>query len=148
MKASQKLGIGAQILAARLTGTVRPFFVQYSLLNGCNARCVYCNSPSRKDPQLSTEEHRTLLREFARLGTVRIKLLGGEPLLRPDVGELVDEVRRLGMRAAMVTNGFLIPQKFDVVRRLDELVISIDGREAAHDGQRGAGSWRRVMRAI
>ena len=148
MKPTQKLGIGAQILAARLTGSVRPFFVQYSLLNGCNARCVYCNSPSRKDPQLSTDQHRKLLGEFARLGTVRIKLLGGEPLLRPDVGELVDEVRRLGMRAAMVTNGFLIPQKIDVVRRLDEVVISIDGREAAHDGQRGAGSWRKVMRAI
>jgi len=65
MKPTQKLGIGAQILAARLTGSVRPFFVQYSLLNGCNARCVYCNSPSRKDPQLATEQHRKLLGEFA-----------------------------------------------------------------------------------
>lgn len=148
MTPGQKLGIGAQILAARLTGGARPFFVQYSLLNGCNARCVYCNSPNREDPQLTTAEHRALLAEFARLGTVRIKFLGGEPLLRPDIGELVDEVRHLGMRAAMVTNGFLIPQKIDTVRRLDELVISIDGREAAHDGQRGAGSWRRVMRAI
>ncbi len=84
-------------------------------------------APAAKDPQLSTDQHRQLLGEFARLGTVRIKFLGGEPLLRPDVGDLVDEVRRLGMRAAMVTNGFLIPQKIDVVRRLDELVISIDG---------------------
>ena len=148
MKPTQKLGIGAQILAARLTGAARPFFVQYSLLNGCNARCVYCNCPNREDPQLTTAEHRRVLAEFARLGTVRVKFLGGEPLLRPDIGELVDEVRRLGMRSAMVTNGFLVPQKFDTIRRLDELVISIDGREPAHDGQRGPGSWRRVMRAI
>ncbi len=86
--------------------------------------------------------------QFARLGTVRIKFLGGEPLLRDDIGELVQEVRRLGMRSAMVTNGFLIPEKMEVVRRLDELVISLDGDQAAHDRQRGRGTWKRVMRAV
>jgi len=148
MRASQKLAIGVKILAARLSGEARPFFVQYSLLNGCNARCVYCNSPYREDPQLSTSEHRRILSEFARLGTVRIKFLGGEPLLRDDIGELVAEVRRLGMRSAMVTNGFLIPEKMEVVRQLDELVISLDGNEAAHDRQRGRGTWKQVMRAV
>ena len=148
MKAADKFAIGAKILAARLTGEPRPFFVQYSLLNGCNARCVYCNSPNRDDPQLPTAEHRRILAEFARLGTVRIKFLGGEPLLRQDIGELIEEVRRLGMRSAMVTNGFLIPEKMEVVRQLDELVISLDGNESAHDRQRGSGTWKRVMRAV
>ncbi len=148
MRTSQKLAIGAKILTARLGGEARPFFVQYSLLNGCNASCVYCNSPYREDPQLSTAEHRRILSEFARLGTVRIKFLGGEPLLRNDIGELIAEVRRLGMRSAMVTNGFLIPEKMEMVRQLDELVISLDGNEEAHDRQRGRGTWRRVMRAV
>lgn len=148
MKATEKLAIGAKILATRLTGQPRPFFVQYSLLNGCNARCVYCNSPNREDLQLALGEHRRILAQFARLGTVRIKFLGGEPLLRDDIGELVEEVRQLGMRSAMVTNGFLIPEKIDVIRRLDELVISLDGDEAAHDRQRGRGTSKRVMRAV
>lgn len=148
MTPGQKLRIGARIAAARLTGAARPFFVQYSLLNGCNARCAYCNCPNREDPQLTTAQHVAVLREFARLGALRVKFLGGEPLLREDVGTLVDETRRLGMRAAMVTNGFLVPQRFDIVRRLDELVISLDGSEATHDRQRGRGSWKRVMAAI
>jgi MoaA/NifB/PqqE/SkfB family radical SAM enzyme len=148
VKAREKLRIGVKILAARVTGAPRPFFVQYSLLNGCNARCTYCNSPHRPDPQLGTATHLGLLREFAALGTARIKFLGGEPLLRPDLGELVAETKRLGMRAAMVTNGLLIPQNISVVKQLDELIISLDGQEEAHDGQRGRGSWRRVMAAI
>ncbi|HTI50170.1 MAG TPA: radical SAM protein [Planctomycetaceae bacterium] len=148
MKTRDKLQIGMQILQAKATGVPRPFFVQYSLLNGCNARCTYCNSPHRADPQLDTATHLRLLAEFAALGTVRIKFLGGEPLLRPDLGELVAETKRLGMRAAMVTNGLLIPQSFELVKQLDELIISLDGSEAAHDGQRGRGSWRRVMAAI
>lgn len=148
MRNRDKAAIGARILAARVTGRPRPFFVQYSLLNACNARCVYCNSPNRPDAPLDLDRHATILREFARLGAVRIKFLGGEPLLSPDFGFLVDMVRSLGMRAAMVTNGFLIPERIDVVRRLSEIVISIDGNEPAHDAQRGAGTWRRAMSGI
>jgi MoaA/NifB/PqqE/SkfB family radical SAM enzyme len=143
-----KAAIGAKILAARITNRPRPFFVQYSLLNGCNARCVYCNSPNRPDDPIPFGKHVEVLREFARLGAVRIKFLGGEPLLDQDIGRLAEEVTRLGMRAAMVTNGFLIPDKFDIVRKLDELVISIDGDEDAHDRQRGPGSWKKVMAGI
>jgi MoaA/NifB/PqqE/SkfB family radical SAM enzyme len=148
MKATAKLAIGAQILAARAQGRPRPFFVQYSLLNGCNARCVYCNSPAREDQQLTTAEHREILAEFARLGTVRVKFLGGEPLLRADIAELAAHVRGLGMRTAMVTNGFMLPERREVIPLLDEIIISIDGDRAAHDRQRGAGTWDRVMRGI
>ena len=131
MKVTAKLSIGAKILAAKLRGEVRPFFVQYMLLNGCDARCVYCNFPNRTATQLSTAEHQEILREFARLGTVRVKFHGGEPLLRKDLGELIAEVKRLGMRAAMVTNGLLLPERMDAVRQLDELIISLDGDEGA-----------------
>lgn len=148
MTPRDKLRIGLRIVAAKVTAAPRPFFVQYSVLNGCNARCSYCNSPHRADPQLDTATHRRLLAEFAALGTARIKFLGGEPLLRPDLGELITETKRLGMRAAMVTNGLMIPQRFDEVRQLDELIISLDGREEAHDRQRGKGSWKRVMAAV
>ncbi|MBI3091014.1 MAG: radical SAM protein [Candidatus Tectomicrobia bacterium] len=148
MKTTAKLAIGAKILAAKLKGEVRPFFVQYVLLYGCDARCDYCNSPHRPATQLSTAEHKEILRQFARLGTVRVKFHGGEPLLRKDLGELLAEVKRLGMRAAVVTNGLMLPERLDAVRRADELVISLDGDEVTHDRHRGAGTWRRVMRAI
>jgi MoaA/NifB/PqqE/SkfB family radical SAM enzyme len=148
VRTRDKLRIGARILASRGTGRPRPFFVQYSLLNACNAKCAYCDSPNRHGVQLSTAEHEGVLRELARLGAVRIKFLGGEPLLRDDVRQLVAEVRRLGMRSAMVTNGFLIPERFDVVRQVDELIVSIDGREDTHDAQRGRGTWKQVMRGI
>lgn len=148
MRARTKLLIGSKIVAARVADRPRPFFVQYSLLNACNARCAYCNCPHRPDPQLPLETHRTILSEFKRLGSVRIKFLGGEPLLHPHLHELVVFARGLGLRTAAVTNGFLIPEKWATVRLLDEVVISVDGREAAHDRQRGAGTWQRVMRGI
>ncbi|HEY7450611.1 MAG TPA: radical SAM protein, partial [Vicinamibacterales bacterium] len=115
---------------------------------GCNASCVYCNCPQRPDPRADLASHVGVLEELARLGAARIKFLGGEPLLHPDVGPLVSKVKELGMRAAMVTNGFLVPRHMAIIRALDELIISIDGNEAAHDAQRGAGTWKKVMAAI
>ncbi len=148
MTKGEKIRIGAKIAIAKATGRPRPFFVQYSLLNACNAACVYCNCPRREDPRADRETHIRTLHEFARLGAVRIKFLGGEPLLHPDIGDLVSCCKDLGMRAAMVTNGFLVPERFEIVKQLDEVVISLDGRENAHDGQRGRGTWKRVMAAI
>ena len=148
MKNSDKIRIGSKILIAKATGRPRPFFVQYSLLNACNAKCVYCNCPEREDPRASLEMHRHALSEFARLGAVRIKFLGGEPLLHHDLPELVSIARGHGMRTAIVTNGFLVPQRMDLMKQFDEIVISIDGSERAHDAQRGHGTWKKVMAAI
>lgn len=148
MKNSDKIRIGSKILIAKATGRPRPFFVQYSLLNACNAKCVYCNCPEREDPRASLAMHRHALAEFARLGAVRIKFLGGEPLLHHDLAELVGIAKGHGMRTAIVTNGFLVPQRMDLMKQFDEIVISIDGSEAAHDAQRGHGTWKKVMAAI
>jgi MoaA/NifB/PqqE/SkfB family radical SAM enzyme len=148
MKTRDKLRIGGSIVAAKVTGRPRPFFVQYSLLNSCNASCVYCNCPQREDPRADLATHLRTIDEFGRLGAVRIKFLGGEPMLHHDLGQLVDRVKSHGMRAAMVTNGFLIPHRMPLVRKFDEIVISIDGSQPAHDAQRGQGTWAKVMAAI
>lgn len=148
MTKTEKLRVGRKILLAKISGRPRPFFVQYSLLNACNAGCVYCNCPKREDAHTSVDTHARTLAELARLGAVRIKFLGGEPLLHPQIGDLVRVTRQLGMRAAVVTNGFLVPQRPELMRQFDEVVISIDGREAAHDAQRGRGSWKKVMAAL
>lgn len=148
MKNVDKLRIGGKILIAKATGRPRPFFVQYSLLNACNAKCSYCNCPEREDPRAPLETHLGVLSELARLGAVRVKFLGGEPLLSADLPQLVAAVKSHGMRAAVVTNGFLIPLRMELMRQFDEIVISIDGSEAAHDAQRGRGTWKKVMAAI
>jgi len=148
MKARDKLGIGSRILQARLLNRPKPFFVQYSLVNACDGACVYRNCRNRENPQIKTEDHLRIFDEFARLGTVRIKFLGGEPLLRNDLGTLIDGVKSRGMRCAMTANGYRIPRRFDWVRTLDEIIISIDGDQAAHDALRGEGTWSKVMAGI
>ncbi|MBN2207448.1 MAG: radical SAM protein [Candidatus Aminicenantes bacterium] len=148
MKAKDKLAVGVKIMASVVSGRPRPLFIQYSLSDRCNGQCIYCNCRNRGNTGLTTEDRLALIAAFARLGCLRMKLYGGEPLLNDDVHVLIRAVRSHGMRCAMVTNGLLITEKMEAVREIDELIISLDGDEEAHDRQRGPGTWRRAMDGI
>lgn len=70
----------------------------------CNFRCRYCYFDSRAD-LLGTSQWLDLIRQSRKLSVRRIGLVGGEPFLYPDLEILLDEIRRLNMRAYIYTNG-------------------------------------------
>src|SRR5210317_815031 len=77
----------------------------------CNLRCVHCYSHSHdKDysGELSTEEGLALVNDLADFGVPVILFSGGEPLMRPDIYELIKHARDKGLRAVISTNGTLI----------------------------------------
>jgi cyclic pyranopterin phosphate synthase len=112
--------------------------LRISLTDKCNLRCTYC-MPAEGVPWLSkqniltTDEIERVARILARLGIVEVRLTGGEPLLRPD---LVDVVRRLAriegtegpLRVSITTNGIRLDHVIDdlVAAGLERLNISID----------------------
>ena len=113
--------------------------LRISVTDRCNFRCPYCMPAAvfgeryqfLPKPQLLTfEEITRLTRVIVRLGAVKIRLTGGEPLLRQDIEELVamlgaiDGVGDL----AMTTNAYLLPQKLDSLKAagLKRLTISLD----------------------
>jgi MoaA/NifB/PqqE/SkfB family radical SAM enzyme len=139
---------GARLLSARLTGADVPFHVTLYVNTACNLRCVYCSSPEQRARLLSTAQWIQVLDELRELGTERVLFFGGEPLLRPDLEEIVTHARTLGLHCGLTSNGTLVPRRPEVIRRLHSLVISVDGDAEAHDRNRGAGSHADAMRAI
>ncbi len=142
------LKTGLALLAARATGAAVPQHVSVYPTMRCNLRCVYCSSPYQETPELTTAEWCGIFDALKAAGTVRLAFLGGEPLLRRDIDELVGHARSLDLAVAMTTNGTLVPRREDVVRRLDALTISLDGTAASHDRNRGQGSHAEALRAI
>ncbi|MBI3091013.1 MAG: radical SAM protein [Candidatus Tectomicrobia bacterium] len=140
--------VAARLVAAKVTGASVPLHVTLYVTTHCNLRCVYCSYPSRNEAELSAAEWRAVLDELRALGARRVLFFGGEPLLRRDLGEIVAHARELGLRCAMVSNGTLVPNRPEVVKRLHTLTLSLDGDAAAHDRNRGEGSHREVLRAI
>jgi MoaA/NifB/PqqE/SkfB family radical SAM enzyme len=142
------VGSGLRLIAAKARGRGVPFQVTLAVTNRCNKACVYCSIPDLAVPELGTDEWRTIMSRLREAGARRVLFFGGEPLLREDIFELVTHARSIGLGAGMTTNGSLVPQRTDVIRRLDSLAVSLDGSPDSHDRARGKGSHEQALRAI
>lgn len=119
-----------------------------SLTNRCNFRCTYCDIPLQHSDEMDTAGWIKAIDELQAGGMGRASIIGGEPLLRKDVGDIVRHLKRRGVHASLNTNGWLITERLDDVAELDLVCVTLDGPEAVHDRQRNPGSHARVLRAI
>jgi cyclic pyranopterin phosphate synthase len=112
----------------------RPRKLRVSVTDRCNLRCRYCMPAApewmAKDSILTFEELARVVRVASEGGIDRVRVTGGEPLLRRDLPEFVRMIR--GIRSlrdiAMTTNGLLLPGQAEALREagLDRITISID----------------------
>jgi 12,18-didecarboxysiroheme deacetylase len=129
--------------------------VVWNLTRRCNLRCIHCYAHAEAAPapdELSYEEGLALLDDLKAFGTPVVLFSGGEPLMRPDLYDLVRSTVAAGMRAVISTNGTLITR--EVALRLKDLGlsyvgISLDGLEATHDRFRGKkGAFAQAMAGV
>ncbi len=95
----------------------------------CNLACAYCNEfdASSKPVPLQTMFQR--LDHLARLGTSIVTISGGEPILHPELDDIIRRIRSKGMLAGLITNGYLLTaERIERLNRagLDHMQISID----------------------
>ncbi len=95
----------------------------------CNLSCTYCNEFDDHSEPVPTGDLLRRIDRLAALGTGIITLSGGEPLLHPDLDDLIRRIRSHGAIATLITNGYLLSR--DRIRHLnraglDHLQISID----------------------
>ncbi len=110
--------------------------LRISITDRCNIRCFYCmpHEDVRFKPRreiLTFEEIERLVRVVVRLGVQRIRITGGEPLVRSDVPQLVGRLRAIAgvSDIAMTTNGLLLADQAAALKNagLQRLNISLDG---------------------
>ena len=145
------LGALGSMVRSRLF-TQRPFFLAHAVTFGCNSRCQTCSywklTPRMKEDP-STEEATALLDRAYAAGMRGYYLFGGEPLVRKDVGRLVDYAKQKGFVTTMNTNGSLLGAKAASLTGLDFAFVSLDYFTDYHDEIRGRpGSFREVLHGI
>lgn len=137
--------------------------LRISVMDRCNFRCPYCMPEStygehftflRNDERLSFDEIERLCRLAATLGVSKLRLTGGEPLLRSQLAELVARLRRLDgiTDLAMTTNGVLLARHAHALHEagLDRITVSLDTLDPAvfHRMSGGRGALEDVMAGI
>lgn len=145
-----RLGFMYTLLKDRLLGSRRPLVVVLNATFRCNLRCGYCYGQyfKRQDKDFTTEELLRLIDDLAKLGTRSITLGGGEPLLRQDIGKIIQRIKENGIECGLNTNGVLIAEKIADLKQADIICVSIDGPKKMNDANRGAGSFEKIMMGI
>ncbi len=121
----------ARMAKAHLLNEKKPLNVSYFITNRCNMRCDYCNIPDTRGDhaEMTTEEIKDMLTAFSKAGMLKFSCSGGEPLLRKDLGEVLDHAASLGAVTSITTNGLLIPKRAESLKSLDVVLISLDGNQ-------------------
>jgi len=133
---------------------VGPMALHLEVVAACNLTCTHCFAGTlpRKEKPLTLNELDRLFAELASLGTFRLGLTGGEPLLRKDIFEIIDLATHHGLCPCLTTNGLLITEEIAREFGKRELVwlnVSLEGASSeTNDHVRGAGTFEKVIDKI
>lgn len=134
--------------------------LRVSITDRCNYKCVYCRTGEygAQYPELGIDEYLRLIKLFVSLGIEKVRLTGGEPLLRQGLLEMVQELGKLrtpdGKRLdlALTTNGHLLDKLAEPLKTagLQRVTVSMDAVDAATFERitRVPGSHRKVLEGI
>lgn len=108
-------------------------YLRISLTERCNLRCTYCMPEegiqlSEKENILTHEEIIYLAKEFVHLGVNKIRLTGGEPLVKKNIEKIIRELTDLPIQLGITTNGILLDKYIDLFKEcgVKDLNISLD----------------------
>ncbi|MDR0797332.1 MAG: radical SAM protein, partial [Nitrososphaerota archaeon] len=140
----------AAVIAARSLVHGKPHHAQWFITRKCNYKCLGCNIWKEQDErELSTEEIKRGMDVLKDLGIVELVLSGGNPLLREDIGEIIDYATERFV-TTIYDNGSLAAKKVDLLRNIDFVAISIDSLDVKkHDFIKNvSGAWQNAIQAV
>jgi radical SAM protein with 4Fe4S-binding SPASM domain len=123
-------------------------YLELQITNRCNLRCRHCYIGDKDPSEISVNHIRNILKEFEDIQGLRVLVTGGEPLIHSRFEELNEMLPEFFFRKVLFTNGLLLDGRISKLLNVDEIQISIDGLEEAHDSLRGRGAFRSAMEAV
>ena len=142
----------ASLIKAKVTKQRIPVRVNLLVTKFCNLSCFYCYAEdilNKKEVQeFSFEELKDIIDQVYESGCRWINIIGGEPLLRDDIEELIDHMKSKGMLVEMTTNGYFIKKRISALKKVDHLAISLDGNKESNDRARGENSFEKIVAGI
>src|SRR4030081_2612994 len=126
---------GAREVVRALVSTDHPFLAHIIPVRRCNLACTYCNEFDDFSKPVPIDEMYRRIDKLGSLGTAVVTISGGEPLMHPELDDVIRRIRANGMIAGLITNGYLLVA--DRIQRLNRaglewLQISIDNGHPHH----------------
>jgi cyclic pyranopterin phosphate synthase len=128
--------------------------LRVSVTDRCNYRCVYCRTGNdgAQYSELPIADYARIIRVFVSLGIEKVRLTGGEPLLRKGLVDLIEQIASPKLDIALTTNGHLLEDLAAPLRRagLNRITVSMDAVDPEIFARitRVPGSYERVLRGV
>jgi radical SAM protein with 4Fe4S-binding SPASM domain len=128
------------------------YMVTWRCTRKCVGNCLYCSYTSEyaKDMEADTKTAYKIVDEIYNFGSPLLGISGGEPLLRPDIFDIISYAKQIGFGVSLITSGFVFDEK-----RLNKLArnevytaVSVDGNRESNDKIRGKGSYDKALYAV
>src|SRR5713226_1480016 len=129
LKSASRAVRGLRKIAWALLSTDHPLLAHIIPIRRCNLACEYGNEYDDFSKPVPTEVMFQRVDKLADLGTSVVTISGGEPLLHPELDQIIGRIRKHGIVAGMITNGYLlVPERIERLNKagLDHMQISID----------------------
>jgi len=123
-------------------------YLELQITDRCNLRCRHCYLGDGGFHELSVKRIENVLRQFEEMQGLRVLITGGEPLVHSGFAEINAILPDFFVRKVLFTNGLLLHEKTLERLNVDEIQISIDGLEDAHDSLRGKGTFSAAIERI
>ncbi|MEM8556771.1 MAG: radical SAM protein [Bacteroidota bacterium] len=129
---------------------MRPVLCNYYVTYRCNAKCGFCDIWEQPSPLIDLADAARNLDDLRRIGVRVIDFTGGEPLLHPQLPDLLRMAKERGFLTTVTSNGLLYPKRAEALRGLVDLLhFSIDAPTAEeHDASRGVKCFGKLMESI
>jgi MoaA/NifB/PqqE/SkfB family radical SAM enzyme len=140
----------AATIAARSLIHGKPHHAQWFITRKCNYRCLDCSIWKEQDEnELSTEEIKRGMDILKEAGIVELVLSGGNPLLREDIGEIIDYATKRFV-TTVYDNGSIAAKKIDILKNVDFVVLSIDSLDEKKQDyiKNVPGAWKNAMQTV
>lgn len=138
----------ADLVSARVQNKRVPLIVTFTVTRRCNLRCSYCFVVQKSEEEMDTNSCKGMIREFVEIGMRKLIITGGEPLIREDIDEIISFANSQKISLWVNSNGYFVPTKIAALKKIDKLLLTLDGDKETHDRLRGQGSYVKVIDAI
>src|SRR6185312_9230732 len=122
----------ASFISRALVSTRHPVLAHLIPMRRCNLACGYCNEYDHTSSPVPLETIKRRLDKLADLGTSIVTISGGEPMMHPELDDIIHHIRVHGMIAGLISNGYYFtPERIKRLNKagLDNLQFSIDNVE-------------------
>jgi radical SAM protein with 4Fe4S-binding SPASM domain len=133
------------------TAFCTPLSLLLDITARCQCRCWFCynDSGTARPDELSKMEIRQIIRRFAQIGGMELRLSGGEPTLHPDLPDFINLAGQLDLKTILVSNGLIADSLLERLKHspVTNYYLSIQGDPETQDAMRGSGSYHRCLKS-